>query len=89
MKIQIRRHKGFGPIVGLALVNILLNETAFANAKFFLFLIFHTRLSFSFLFLFNPNWHEAGHFLPLVLFGLDFWKLNFIKNFQSFFGGEN
>ena len=28
---------------------------------------------------FNPNWHEAGHFPPLVLFWSDFWQLNFIK----------
>ena len=32
----------------------------------------------------NPNWQEAGHFPPLVLFGSDFWQLNFYQNFQTF-----
>ena len=33
---------------------------------------------------FNPDWHEAGHFPPLVLFGSDFFSWIFIKNFQTF-----
>ena len=32
----------------------------------------------------NPNWHEEGHFYPLVLFGLNFVSRIFIKNFQTF-----
>ena len=39
--------------------------------------------------LFNPNWHEAGHFPPFVPFGSDFWQLNFYQKFPNFFGGEN
>ena len=29
----------------------------------------------------NPNWHEAGHFPPPVLFGSDFWQLNVYQKF--------
>ena len=32
---------------------------------------------------FKPNWHEGGHFYPLVLFGFDFVSWIFIKNFQT------
>ena len=32
----------------------------------------------------NPNWHEAGHFPPLVLFGTDFVSWIFTRNFQTF-----
>ena len=38
---------------------------------------------------FNPNWHEAGHIPAPVLFGSDFWQLNFYQKFPNFFGGEN
>jgi hypothetical protein len=34
----------------------------------------------------NPNWNEAGHFPPHVLFGLDFWQLNFYQKFPNCFG---
>ena len=32
----------------------------------------------------NPNWHEAGHFPPTVLFESDFWQLNFYQKFPNF-----
>jgi hypothetical protein len=35
----------------------------------------------------NPNWHEAGHFPPHVLFGSDFWQLNLYQKFPNCFGG--
>ena len=31
----------------------------------------------------NPNWHEAGHFYPLVILGLDFVSWICIRNFQT------
>ena len=38
---------------------------------------------------FNPNWHEAGFFPFLVLFGSYFWQLNFYKKIPNFCGGGN
>ena len=35
----------------------------------------------------NPNWHEAGHFPPLALFGSDFCRMNFYQKIPNFFGG--
>ena len=35
---------------------------------------------------FNPNWHEGGHFLPLVLSIL---SAEFLSNNSKLSGGEN
>jgi hypothetical protein len=34
---------------------------------------------------FNPNWHEAGHFLPPCPFWIRFCQPNFYQKFQNFF----
>ena len=34
--------------------------------------------------LINPNWHQRGHFSPLVLLGSDFVRWIFIKNIHTF-----
>ena len=39
--------------------------------------------------MFNPNWHEAGHFPPPCPFWIKFCQLNFYQKFPNFFGGEN
>ena len=37
-----------------------------------------------FIYGFNPIWHGRGYFYPLVLFGSDFVRWIFFKNFQTF-----
>ena len=32
----------------------------------------------------NPNWHDGGHFPPIVLFESEFVSWIFIKNFKTF-----
>ena len=39
--------------------------------------------------MFNPNWHEAGHFPPPVLFGSDSLQMNFYQKFPNLLGGKN